>query len=139
EVAFDSVPTEVIVHPPESGEIRPALEQRGVLPETTASVVTPKVKSALADVIFKLTLVPNQPFAVTYHIIPQGLGNGRSALPTAFDIGARRMRLAYESWFKECTNIKTDNEVFDKFLQRSIYDLRILTEELPTGLLPVAG
>src|SRR4029079_4991982 len=52
---------------------------------------------------------------------------------------ARRMRLAYESWFKECTNVKSDNEVFDKFLQRSIYDLRILTEELPTGLFPVAG
>ncbi|HEX2911287.1 MAG TPA: glycogen debranching N-terminal domain-containing protein [Chloroflexia bacterium] len=138
EVAFDVKPSKVNLHDPNSEGI-PALERRNVLPESTYSVVTPVVQPAVADVVFDLLLEPGQPFAITYHIIPQGLGNGQAVLPTTFDMGARRMRLAYESWFKECTGISSDNEVFDKFLQRSIYDLRILTEELPTGLLPVAG
>jgi glycogen debranching enzyme len=137
EVAFDATPSEVILHP--VGNEIPHMEQRDILPYSTSAVVMQTVEPALADAIFKITLEPDQPFAITYHIIPQGLGGGRIMLPTAFDMGARRMRLAYESWFKECTGIKSDNEVFDKFLQRSIYDLRILTEELPTGLFPVAG
>ncbi len=137
EVAFDTTPEDVQLFDPHSES--PHLERRGMLPDTSASVVTATIQPALAEVVFKITLEPNKPFAITYHIIPQGLGNGQAALPTAFDMGARRMRLAYESWFQECTGIRSDNEVFDKFLQRSIYDLRILTEELPTGLFPVAG
>lgn len=137
EVAFDTTPSQVVLH--EAGGETLQLEERDLLPYSTSAVVMPTVDPAMADAIFNIRLEPNQPFAITYHIIPQGLGNGRGVLPTAFDMGARRMRLAYESWFKECTNIKSDNEVFDKFLQRSIYDLRILTEELPTGLFPVAG
>ena len=137
QVAFDVLPTQVNVHELDTGEEQ--MERRVLQPETTSSVVGPAIQPAVADVVFELTLEPGQPFAITYHVIPQSLGNGQNLLPTSFDMGARRMRLAYESWFAECTHIKSDNEVFDAFLQRSIYDLRILTEELPTGLFPVAG
>ncbi len=139
EVFFDLEPVDVVVYDLQAPTDKPVMEQRGLLPDTSATTLSEKVLPAIADVIFNVHLEPYQPFALTYHIIPQGLGNDQSILPATFDMGARRMRMAYESWFKECTNIKTDNEVFDKFLQRSIYDLRILTEELPTGLFPVAG
>ncbi|MDB5078397.1 MAG: Amylo-alpha6-glucosidase [Chloroflexi bacterium] len=139
EVVFDTPPDEIIVHPPEDPGKNKEMEEREVLPYSTSAVVLEAVKPALADAIFKITLQPGQPFAITYHIVPQSLGNGQAAQPTTFDIGARRMRMAYESWFREGTFITSDNEVFDKFLQRSFYDLRILTEELPTGLLPIAG
>ncbi|MBN9392095.1 MAG: amylo-alpha-1,6-glucosidase [Chloroflexi bacterium] len=138
QVVFDSAPDEIVVHEVEKLDSR-ELEERELLPYSTSAVVLQAVKPALADAIFHITLQPGQPFAITYHIVPQGLGNGHATLPTTFDMGARRMRLAYENWFREGTFITSDNEVFDKFIQRSFYDLRILTEELPTGLLPIAG
>jgi glycogen debranching enzyme len=139
EVAFDTPPNEILVHKPEDPDKNQGLEEREVLPYSTSAVVLEAVKPALVDAVFHITLEPGQPFAITYHIVPRSLGTGQAALPTTFDMGARRMRLAYESWFREGTFITSDNEVFDKFLQRSFYDLRILTEELPTGLLPIAG
>ena len=138
EIAFDIAPSRVLIEQPLYPDSHSPMEQRAELPHGTSVLMTP-VYPALADVQFDLVLEPNTPFAITYHVIPQGLGNGQAAHPTTFDMGARRMRMAYEGWFKECTKIETDNEVFDHFLQRSIYDLRILMEELPTGLFPVAG
>jgi glycogen debranching enzyme len=138
EIVFDTPPTRVLIEQPLFPVSNAAVEQRSELPYGT-SVLTTSVEPALADALFELNLEPDKPFAITYHAVPQGLGNGQAALPTTFDMGARRMRLAYEGWFRECTAVETDNEVFDRFLQRSIYDLRILMEELPTGLFPVAG
>ena len=138
EIAFDTPPTQVLIEPLLSPVSSEAVEQRSELPHGTSVLTTP-VQPSLAEVLFELNLEPGKPFAITYHVVPQGLGNGQAVLPTTFDMGARRMRLAYEGWFRECTAIETDNEVFDRFLQRSIYDLRILMEELPTGLFPVAG
>ncbi len=139
EVVFDTPPNDILVHKAEELDKDRELEERELLPYSTSAVVLEAVKPALADAVFNIRLEPGQPFAITYHIVPQSLGNGQADLPTTFDMGARRMRLAYESWFREGTFITSDNEVFDKFLQRSFYDLRILTEELPTGLLPIAG
>lgn len=138
EIVFDTPPTRVLIEQPLLPGSNGVAEQRAELPHGTSVITTP-VQPALADALFDLYLEPGKPFAITYHVVPQGLGDGQAAQPTTFDMGARRMRLAYESWFKECTAIRTDNEVFDRFLQRSIYDLRILMEELPTGLFPVAG
>ncbi len=138
EIAFDSPPTRVLIEQPLVPDSAVIAEQRSELPQGTSVMMTP-VRPALADVLFDLDLPSDKPFAITYHVVPQGLGNGQATQPTTFDMGARRMRLAYEGWFRECTTIETDNEVFDHFLQRSIYDLRILMEELPTGLFPVAG
>lgn len=138
EIAFDNPPTRVLIEQPMFPASNQLVEQRSELPQGTSVLTTPVIP-ALADVLFNLELEPGKPFAITYHVIPQGLGNGQAAQPTTFEMGARRMRLAYEGWFRECTQIQTDNEVFDRFLQRSIYDLRILMEELPTGLFPIAG
>lgn len=136
-VFFDATPDNVIVHG--SQEIPHSLEQRSTLPDVSTTVISEAARPAIAEVEFNIRLEPNQPFAITYHVVPQSLGGNEPKDTADFDMGARRMRLAYEGWFRDSTGIKSDNEVFDKFLQRSIYDLRILTEELPTGLFPVAG
>jgi glycogen debranching enzyme len=139
EVVFDSPPDEIIsVRGPETTTYE-VLAQRASLPDSTSAQPAPTVRPAIADVRFEIELKPFTPFAITYHVIPQGLGNGQNAQAHSFDMGARRMKIAYESWFKESTGIASDNEVFNAFVLRSIYDLRILMEELPTGLFPVAG
>jgi glycogen debranching enzyme len=135
--AFDCVPTDVKLYQPE--DLPTLLERRGLLPDNSRAVVREVVSPALADVFFEFWLEPGVPFAITYHIVPQGLTTPKDMQAESFDKGAKRMRSNYEGWFQECTRIKTDNEVFDKFLQRSIYDLRILMEMLPTGPFPVAG
>jgi len=139
DIHFDCVPDEVIPIFGLNTSTREVLAQRASLPDSTSSVAAPTVHPAVAEVRFKLHLQSFTPLAITYHAIPQGLGNGNNPMAETFDMGARRMKVAYESWFKESTAIMTDNEVFNTFVQRSIYDLRILMEELPTGLFPVAG
>ncbi|NWJ44735.1 MAG: amylo-alpha-1,6-glucosidase [Chloroflexi bacterium] len=138
-IVFDHTPDEIIPVTGLNSSTHEVLAQRASLPDSTSASAMPTVHPAAADAVFVLTLKPFTPLAVTYHVIPQGLGNGQNALAHSFDMGARRMKVAYESWFEEATVISTDNEVFNAFLQRSIYDLRILMEELPTGLFPVAG
>lgn len=139
DVIFDHKPDEVEVITGVDTSTHEVLAQRASLPDSTSSVPAPSVRPAVAEARFVLHLKPFTPVAITYHIIPQSLGNGQNAMPHSFDMGARRMKVAYESWFKESSGISSDNEVFNAFLQRSIYDLRILMEELPTGLFPVAG
>jgi glycogen debranching enzyme len=139
DIIFDSAPTSVELRSL-PGPNAQQLTQRGIsLPYSTEPVFTDKIQPTLAEVKFEVRLEPEKPWAITYHVVPQGLGNGLQAQSNSFDIGARRMRQAYEIWFDCATKVSTDDEVFNNFLKRSLYDLRILTEELPTGLMPVAG
>lgn len=138
-VIFDTPPTAVSLNALPVVPAQPLVQQGTFLPQSSEPTLAAKVYPAVAEVEFEVQLEPEQPFAITYHVIPQNLGNGNNARPNSFDQGARRMRTAYEVWFSESSKITTDHEVFNNFLRRSLYDLRILTEELPTGLMPVAG
>ena len=135
DIKFDTAPTNVTLR-----NLAEAASQSAAtgtsLPYATEPILRDKVPPALAEIEFEVTLDPEKPFAITYHVIPQSLGNLNA---TNFDMGARRMRQTYEIWFNESSKISTDDEIFNSFLTRSLYDLRILTEELPTGLMPVAG
>ena len=137
DITFDVTPDAVDLQEPPSAPIdsRPQAD----LPQGVGSTMAQVVQPAMAVLTFDLILEPATPFAITYHVVPQGLGDPAKLLPTTFDMGARRMRLDYQDWFERCTRIKTDDEVFNRFIERSIYDLRILMEDLPTGLFPVAG
>jgi glycogen debranching enzyme len=139
EVVFDQPPTRIEAVRGVQIDTSQVLRQRASLPHATETVPAPKVEAAVAVAYFKVRLEPNVPLGITYHVVPQGLGNGQNTLPTTFDMGARRMRVAYEEWKQESTRVFTDNEIFDRFVERSVSDLRILTEDLPTGLFPVAG
>jgi glycogen debranching enzyme len=139
EIVFDQAPSRIEAIRGVEIDTGQVLAQRASLPHATETVPAPKVEAAVAVAYFKIRLEPNVPLGITYHVVPQKLGNGENTLPTTFDMGARRMRVAYEEWREESTRLRSDNELFDSFIERSCNDLRILTEDLPTGLFPVAG
>lgn len=139
DVKFNTPPTNVNLLPLPAVDQQPILEQTTPLPYANEPVITNRVRPAIAEVEFILRLEPEKPYAITYHVVPQSLGDDTEIQPDSFVTGAQRMRTAYDVWFNESSKIVTDHEVFNTFLKRSLYDLRILTEELPTGLMPVAG
>jgi glycogen debranching enzyme len=48
---------------------------------------------------------------------------------TEFDVAIHELRRSYEEWERSCTQITTDNEVFNQLLDRSLRDLRALYTE----------
>ncbi len=50
-----------------------------------------------------------------------------------------RVSASYARWQADATSVQTDNEDFNRLLERSALDLRALTHAYPTGRLPVAG
>ncbi|HLH25035.1 MAG TPA: glycogen debranching N-terminal domain-containing protein [Chloroflexota bacterium] len=109
----------------------------------TESVVLPSIACAL----FELALPPRGAAALSVHIRPL-LGED-AASPTlavanvtpapSLDEAYQAIRESYRLWTEECTAITTDNDVVNHLLAKSQSDLRLLMNQLPTGLLPMAG
>lgn len=59
--------------------------------------------------------------------------------PGDFDEVVHTLRHSYEDWERECTQIRTDNEVFDQLLTRGLRDLRGLYTEMDGGGIIAAG
>ena len=56
-----------------------------------------------------------------------------------FDVAVHRLRHSYEAWEAECTQIRTDNEVFNEVLARGLRDLRALRTEVEDASVIAAG
>ncbi len=56
-----------------------------------------------------------------------------------FDVAIHELRRSYEEWERECTQIVTDNELFNQLLDRSLRDLRALYTETGEGGVLAAG
>ena len=56
-----------------------------------------------------------------------------------FDSAVHELRRSYEGWERECTEIVTDNEVFNELLGRGLRDLRALYTEMNGGGVVAAG
>ena len=56
-----------------------------------------------------------------------------------FDSAVHELRRSYEGWERECTEIVTDNEVFNELLERGLRDLRALYTEMNGGGVVAAG
>lgn len=82
------------------------------------------VAGATVETAFRLHLAPGQTKMVALTIEPQ-IGEA-VAEPLAFDAAVHTLRRSYEEWERESTQIVTDNEVFDRLLERSLRDLRAL-------------
>ena len=61
------------------------------------------------------------------------------APPEEFDAVVSALRHSYETWESECTQIRTDNALFNKWVTRGLRDLRALYTPVEGGSLPAAG
>jgi glycogen debranching enzyme len=59
--------------------------------------------------------------------------------PGDFDEVVHALRHSYEDWERECTRIRTDNELFDQLLARGLRDLRALYTGMDGGGIIAAG
>ena len=88
-------------------------------------------------VSFDLDLVGHQTRLISF--IMQPLVGDDRVEPLGFDRAVHELRRSYDEWDHECTQIYTDNEVFNTLLQRGRRDLRALITETPTGRYIAAG
>ncbi len=56
-----------------------------------------------------------------------------------FDTAVHELRRSYEEWERECTQIRTDNELFDQLLTRGLRDLRALYTKMDGAGVIAAG
>ena len=59
--------------------------------------------------------------------------------PLDFDLAIHELRRSYEEWERDCTQIVTDNELFNQLLDRSLRDLRALYTQTEDGAVLAAG
>jgi glycogen debranching enzyme len=86
-----------------------------------------------------LRLEPKQTHVLMVDVIP--LEADEEPDPNfQFDSSVYDLERTYAHWNESCTSYRSDNEVLDSgLLWRSLEDLRILCDELPSGLYPTAG
>lgn len=66
--------------------------------------------------------------------------SGSSDLPDSnFNVANSALRLSYQDWEETCSNIYTDNELFNSVVNRGKYDLRALLNRTPEGMVYDAG
>ncbi len=89
--------------------------------------------------VLHLRLEPKATFVLLVDILP--LAGGEQPDPNfQFDASLSHLERTYVNWNRSCTDYRTDNEVLDNGLMwRSLEDLRILCDEMPSGLFPTAG
>jgi glycogen debranching enzyme len=88
---------------------------------------------------FRISLGPQQTFIVLVDILPL-LGHDRPDPDFDFERSLDSLERSYALWNEACTRFNTDNEVLNGgLLWRSREDLRILCDDVPSGLLPTAG
>jgi glycogen debranching enzyme len=86
---------------------------------------------------YRFALPPRRPVSITLHLLPLV---GEASAPVApLDTEYVSIATSYREWTDRCTEIETDNELFNALMQRAMYDLRLLMNDLPSGPLPVAG
>jgi glycogen debranching enzyme len=86
---------------------------------------------------FTLRLAPHQTRLISMTVDPV-IGEVRP-LSVEFDSAVHQLRRSYEDWERECTQITTDNEVFNSLLVRGLRDLRALYTSTDQGGIIAAG
>lgn len=96
-----------------------------------------EVEGDQVKALFRLHLGPYQTKLVAMTIEP--IVGGVARPPKEFDAAVHELRRSYEDWERECTQIVTDNELFNQLLSRSQRDLRALHTESEEGSVMAAG
>ncbi len=146
-ILFGREPTRCeIIHPePQLGG--PPIELDGISghgdPRTEVPILPP-----IACAVFELVLPPREPTSLTVQIRPEigprlvaaGVpANGRADPLPSLDEAYQAIRASYRQWDAACTEITTDNDLLNHLIRTSQGDLRLLLNQAPTGLLPMAG
>jgi glycogen debranching enzyme len=91
------------------------------------------------EVRFSVHLEPNQADSIVVRAQPC-VGADVPPLEPDFDRQLDALAASYKSWDETSTRISTNNELFDRELLRaSRYDIRVLLEQSPFGVVPDAG
>jgi glycogen debranching enzyme len=86
---------------------------------------------------YRLHLAPHQTRLVSIAIDPV-VGAVRP-MALGFDSVLHRLRRSYEDWERECTQVITDNELYNHLLERGLRDLRALYTATEGGGVLAAG
>jgi len=136
EITFELPPSQVEIEP-ECAYHRPTRRMSTLLPETLEATPRTISRPPCAKVSWDLTLKPRIPVDITFYIQPT---EGKNICNVgSFDRSLIKMRDSYHKWWRGCTTLETDNELFNRLLKRSALDLRLLMEDTPEGLVPAAG
>ena len=129
QISFEAPPTSIEVFSGEEDR-RPTNGSR----DRRAEV---RIRPPHVVATYRFTLPPRHPVSITLHLVP--LVGDASASVAPMDAEYASMARSYRAWTDRCTSIESDNELFDALIRRAMDDLRLLTNELPSGTLPVAG
>lgn len=133
-LCFDREPIEAQVETPTgNGLPQPAVrypDQSQPAPPLTD--ITPFVR-----IRFAFELQPEGAQWVTIAIAPEV--DDERLEPPALEEAARQQGARYSAWEAAATLVRTDNDMFDRLLERSLLDLRSLTVDTPDGPFPQAG
>ena len=135
EVTFDIPPSTVDI---EETPLQVATHRLSTfLPEATDSATMTLFHPPCARLHWNLTLQPRMPSALTFHIT---LVEGEPiSPPLSFEQGLSQLQGSYQDWLSQCSKLETNQEFFNRLLDRSVLDLRLLMEQTPPGMAPVAG
>lgn len=86
---------------------------------------------------YKLNLEPHGRAVLNFNVQPI-IGEVRKALPN-FNQAISDQRRSYEKWERSCTDINTDNELFNSVAERGRNDIRALMTSSPEGRIISAG
>jgi glycogen debranching enzyme len=96
-----------------------------------------EVRGDLVEADFHLDLNAHETKVVAVTIEPR-VGE-EEVTAHDFDTVVHELRRSYEDWERDCTQIRTDNELFDQLLTRGLRDLRALYTRLDGGGVIAAG
>ncbi|MFC1998208.1 glycogen debranching N-terminal domain-containing protein [Chloroflexota bacterium] len=134
EVIFDTPPTKLDYEK----DVRFFKQTSTFLPEASEVITRNMLRPPGADVTWELSLEPGKALYFSYHILAHE-GKKKPAEVEPFNEGLAYLRESYRNWHNSCTIVETDNELFDKLIDRGVKDLRLLVESTPDGLVPNAG
>jgi glycogen debranching enzyme len=96
-----------------------------------------EIRGDLVEADFHLHLGAHETKVVAITIEPRV---GEVELPAQdFDSVVHELRRSYEDWERECTQIRTDNELFNQLLTRGLRDLRALYTRMDGAGVIAAG
>jgi glycogen debranching enzyme len=89
------------------------------------------------EATWTITIAPRQEVVVEVTVVPAEAG--RFPEPAGYEAALAAMQSAYAGWMQTCPVIESDHVLFNRILQRSLQDLRVLTSDRGYGPFPVAG